>query len=441
MNPRSITAVAVLATIPSIACAQTTSPYCPADLIFDSNLNFLDVSEFLLRYSEQDLSVDYDSSGTLNFLDVSAFLGFYANCPDLTDSDNDRVPDYAETDDGLYLSVHATGSNPFNPDTDNDGLPDGIEILGTLDGLTLPGSNPLLKDIYIECDWFQGVFQGRNENYRPTPAVEARVVECFELASSPNPYGAPDGIRIHLDYGQGNGHTGGNQLPGSPDVILFESDFNDFKADHFDPRRKGYYHYAIFANRYNSESNGSSGIAEINGDDFIVSMVNYNSTNNMANTIVHELGHNLGLRHGGDQNRNYKVNYNSVMNYRHQFPGVDTNSDTLGDGVLDYSHGFNHDVWEFSIDETVGVNASPVDFNFNGIIDIEPYALNLTCRSGWTAPCGDDAGGNCSDSTCDAISDHDDWDNINWQRLGQSADRIPEIEIVPCDNWPGKQWE
>lgn len=434
--------VAAAIFIGTYAASAQQSPYCQADLVFDNTLDFFDVSAFLVAYGNGDPSTDFDNSGSLDFFDVSAFLQLVnGGCPDLTDTDGDRLPDFVETDNGIYLNNMATGSDPLTADTDGDAIEDGDEVLGTLEGLEFPDSNPVRKDIYVECDWFQGVFQGRSENYRPTAAVEARVVSCFVNASTQNPYNLPDGILIHLDYGQDANNTGGNQLPGSPDVIQFDSEFNQYKADHFDPRRQGYYHYAIFANRYNSSTNGSSGVAEIYGDDFMVTMVNYNSTNNMSNTIVHELGHNLGLRHGGDQNRNYKVNYNSVMNYRHQFPGVDTNSDTLGDGVLDYSHGFYSEVWEFSIDETVGVNASPVDFNNNGNIDIAPYALNLNCSVGWTAPCGDDAGGRCYDTQCTIIYDYDDWDNLNFFGPFISTDRRQAPEIVPCDNWPGKQFE
>ena len=37
---------------------------------------------------------------------------------------------------------------------------------------------------------------------------------------------------------------------------------------------------------------------------------------------MHELGHNLGLRHGGDDNVHRKPNYLSVMNYSFQTTGM-----------------------------------------------------------------------------------------------------------------------
>ncbi|MCR9074835.1 MAG: hypothetical protein NXI07_02235 [bacterium] len=54
---------------------------CEADLNFDAQRDFFDVSEFLSRYANGDLSVDFDDSGTLDFFDVSAFLtAFSADC-------------------------------------------------------------------------------------------------------------------------------------------------------------------------------------------------------------------------------------------------------------------------------------------------------------------------------------------------------------------------
>ena len=46
---------------------------------------------------------------------------------------------------------------------------------------------------------------------------------------------------------------------------------------------------------------------------------------------MHELGHNLGLRHGGVDNANCKPHHASVMNYAYQFPN------TVTDRPLNYS--------------------------------------------------------------------------------------------------------
>ncbi len=441
MRSRVLIAVCCVCAVPVGIAHGQPSPYCDADIVFDNQLDFYDVSAFLTGLAQGDSLADFNTDGTLDFFDVSAFLvDFSRGCPDLQDSDADRLPDWAETDDGARLGVFATGTDPSNPDTDNDGLSDGDEILGTLGGLDLPalGADPLRKDIFIECDWYAGEFQGRQENYRPTPAVESRLATCFTYGSTPNPYGAPTGINMHLDYGQGGAFTGGERLPGEPVFITFDTDFYAIKAEHFADNRRGYFHYAIFANRFNSADNGSSGYAELNGDDLIITMVNFNSTGNMANTLVHELGHNLGLNHGGFEGLNYKPNYNSVMNYRYQFPGIDTNADARGDGYLDYSRDFNIDLHEHIVREAEGVNGfDAIDWNGNGIIDPAPYQANINCGAGIWRECGDAS--NCGDAGCSNLRDSDDWARLNLPAVSQSGDRQPARETIECENWPGKR--
>lgn len=59
-----------------------------------------------------------------------------------------------------------------------------------------------------------------------------------------------------------------------------------------------------------------------------------------AGTIMHELGHNLNLRHGGDGDvPNFEPNYLSIMSYRFQMPGIPPDPDGTGPltGQVDYS--------------------------------------------------------------------------------------------------------
>ena len=73
-----------------------------------------------------------------------------------TDTDHDRLPDWAETNTGVFASLASTGTSPTNADTDGDGIKDGDEALGTLAGLDLPGmgASPVHKDLAMEFDWF-----------------------------------------------------------------------------------------------------------------------------------------------------------------------------------------------------------------------------------------------------------------------------------------------
>lgn len=140
------------------------------------------------------------------------------------------------------------------------------------------------------------------------------------------------------------------------------------KASNFNAVRQGLFHYALFVHR--RINTGSSGVARYVDDDLIVSLGGFTnqvgSVTQQANTFMHELGHNLDLQHGGNDDRNYKPNYNSVMNYLFQFPGVDTNCDAVGDGTLDYSVGVRGVLDETDLDEANGVCDGTVVVNREG---------------------------------------------------------------------------
>ncbi len=55
---------------------------CLADLNGDGDLNFFDVSAFLVAFNAQNPIADFDGDGSYTFFDISAFLGaFSAGCP------------------------------------------------------------------------------------------------------------------------------------------------------------------------------------------------------------------------------------------------------------------------------------------------------------------------------------------------------------------------
>ena len=81
----------------------------------------------------------------------------------------------------------------------------------------------------------------------------------------------------------------------------------------------------IWAHGYDGGT--SSGLSfGIGADSFIVTLgkwADHGSSDAKVGTFIHELGHNLGLGHGGnDLITNYKPDYLSVMNYFFQVSGV-----------------------------------------------------------------------------------------------------------------------
>ncbi len=214
-------------------------------------------------------------------------------------------------------------------DSDGDGLLDcwetnGIDVNG--DGmidLNLPAMGALVnrKDIFVEIDAMVG--------RAPTEADLQGVVAAFDTAPVPAPpSGGTPGIALHPIIDETN-------IPLAP----FPNDWDDFdpiKAARFgtlaeqkNPNwpnikaaRNWAFRYCIFAD---SKGPGSvSGLAEIQGNDFMVTLGRWTTPggtpDEKAGTFMHELGHTLGLRHGGGDGTEWKPNYYSVMNYRWQVP-------------------------------------------------------------------------------------------------------------------------
>lgn len=368
-----------------------------------------------------------------------------------TDTDGDRIPDTFETNDCVFVSVCATGTDPLNADTDGDGIEDGDEVYGTLAGLDLPamGAHPCRKDLFIETDWVQASGLPVNKN-RPHANQVARLVTAFANAPVLNPNGTT-GIQLHIDYGQGGAFTGGNSVvdPSGNDTVntnlsSLNNEFNTIKSGNFAANRNGYFHYCIMCDKYSIGGvyQNSSGLAELPGDDFMVSMGQWATGNDnfIGNTIMHELGHNLKLRHGGDENRNFKPNYNSIMNYWYQFCGTDIDDDVIPDDALDYSRDNNIDLNESSLNEPAGVTGSGPAINWNNDGDSTDVGLsrNINCRltntyansncgvhSQQTSPCG--TTGQCYDSTCNLLHDFDDWTAIELNHLDEADFAAPEI--------------
>jgi hypothetical protein len=395
--------------------------------------------------------------------DGGAFAGLGTDCTDL---DGDRIPDVFELDDCLPAAGCYAGTDPLDPDTDDDGIGDGDEVYGTLDGLDLPGwgLDPCRKDVLVEADWVHHVGQPADRN-RPHPNQVARLVAAFAGAPTPNPDGTT-GVTLHLDYGQAP-YSGGNAVldPSGDDTVDVDAGFSGgehftIKAANFAADRHGYFHYCLMADRYSINGNyvNSSGLAELPGDDFLVAMGQWalGDDNFIGNTIMHELGHNLNLRHGGFENRNFKPNYNSIMNYWYQFCGADADFDVLPDDVTDYSHGLNIDLDETALVEAHGVTGfgPGIDWNVDGDA-LDTIGRNINCRLTDTYANSDCAVhvqqsttctsvGDCDDLSCNALADADDWLLIQLNHLHDSDFAPPEIIHCILNGAvilrPGEQW-
>jgi hypothetical protein len=366
------------------------------------------------------------ASQGIDFLDGDSFED---GCT--TDTDSDRLPDCFETGNNIYASPMRTGTLPNNSDTDLDGLTDGDEVLGSSAGLNLPamGAKPLRKTVLVEYDWFDDAVSCAAHSHRPSAAIISTTAAAFTAMPVNNPDGST-GIDFIQDYGQGGLFTGGNLIAdadGDIAVGVNGAEFANYKAANFASSRFRYFHYVILPHTYVGGT--SSGQAELPGDDLIVSLACVGSTTNVRNTVVHEIGHNFGLRHGGDVNCNYKPNYNSLMNYRYQFPGADTNCTVAGDGLTAYSPGVRPSLVESALNEQAGIcglaAAVPVDWNNNGTLE-NPVSVDINAGdTSQVANCG---------ATLSTLGDFNDYGNLNLAHIRSTPDA--PIEVMDCTNAP-----
>ncbi|AXI03927.1 zinc metalloprotease [Aquirhabdus parva] len=243
-------------------------------------------------------------------------------------------------------------------DSDHDGIPDTAKVAGgTFAGLDLytMGARPGRKDMFIQVDYLAAnPATGTKESVIvPAEAALTKMVDAF----------TPHQIAVHFDAGtiySANVDSAHYNLEGKSHERPFSSctqvsvpsagcnTLFSYYTQNVDPRRRAFFRYAMFASSIAADgSSSSSGISELPGNKVLVTLhgfltdpLNANGqqmrTNFQAATLMHEVGHSLSLRHGGDELYvNYKPNYVSIMNYLYQLSGVPT-SGTNSDAVERY---------------------------------------------------------------------------------------------------------
>lgn len=302
----------------------------------------------------------------------------------------------------------ATGGLPPLTDLDGDALPDLWESSGydaDCDGLNdvdLPamGASPTHKDIFVEVDYMEericlGTVCTTLHTHRPNPDAIALVVQAFKDAPVGNIDGV-SGINLHMDFG-----PDAPMKPGAKWGALSQSNtlshmdnlswnqFYSFKQSNLALARRPIFHYAIFAH-FLEGNTCTSGQSPAPGVDFIVSLGGWGAllaspdecrqaahfTNGtpfqQAGTFMHELGHNLGLHHGGNDDVHGKPNYLSVMNYAFQMRGLIYNN--ANSATVDYSRtNLTPPLNEDHLNELVGLNGGSAT---------AAYGTRWTCPNG-----------------------------------------------------------
>jgi len=364
-------------------------------------------------------------------------------------------------------------------DQDGDGLCDGWETDGIpyndaqgvqrryildVNGDGISDANPLRKDLFVEVDAMP--------DREPIETALARVIAAFDqspVAPPPVPGGLP-GISLHIVRDEMN--VPYRDYPNR--FVEFHQDkavFFGTPAERLDapnwPLKKlakaKAYRYCIFANRIGTSS--ATGAAEGFGcNDFFLALGSFtNEEVYQAATFMHELGHTLGLHHGGADDINYKPNYYSIMNYAWQFPTSYNPSGPTGTYELTYSSVEAPPLLESALSETAGLpivqpqprvpftvtagtglcpnpfasftcgtyaptNASgPVDWNLDGVIS--PTLVSVNLNTGLDPLFNNPTG--------QLLRGHDDWSNLvfNFRTSQHYVNGAPPTVMVDEMDW------
>lgn len=252
-------------------------------------------------------------------------------------------------------------------DRDCDRLADTWEVSG-YNGLNLPamGADPNVKDIFLEIDYY-------GAHHKPRPGVIEAVVTAFQNSGVINLPNNLTGIQLHVFVDENMNPTGPDSCMSSP--FPFSTWFGT-PSERSNPTlmaaKRDVFHHALFI--HSQCGTTSSGTSDSPGNQLLVSLgangwgknsdkVTVGSVPQQAGTLMHELGHNLGLLHGGNDLVNCKPNYISVMNWAFQFPMyISTPLNAFPDyawAFPDYSRWLSDPLIENSLSESQGIGNPP----------------------------------------------------------------------------------
>lgn len=213
--------------------------------------------------------------------------------------------------DGMSDALdRALGTDPCKTDTDGDGLTDGAEVIGLVEtaagpAVKLPmyGADPMRRDVFVELDW---------NACAPGSCGPSNDPDYFRMTSDRAlalaALYAPD-VAMHLDTGVPNADPATRTIYnawGGARRVAAEG------CNNLAPERAGVFHHVSLVMKDGNGQGYQPGTCVL-------------WSSSMPEVVAHELGHNLGLDHGGSiaaGRANFKLSYRSIMNYAYSYAGV-----------------------------------------------------------------------------------------------------------------------
>lgn len=238
-------------------------------------------------------------------------------------------PAAAETASQDLSTLVSLAEAEYVIDSDNDGLPDDWETGGVVlkDGTEVPlqdwGVDPNRPDLFLQLNWMAS---HNGESFAPSAQALQDIVDLFD----------EHGIALHIDAGETftnipnyTEYHGGQTLPYSEFYFNGEVTgvrlLNDIET-HLG-ERSNVFRLGLIGERIDRRDQ-STGVALVGDNAFFVAKNSQISNDEqLRNSILHEFGHTLGLRHNGAADVTRKLprtfttspDYVSVMNYGYQF--------------------------------------------------------------------------------------------------------------------------
>jgi uncharacterized repeat protein (TIGR01451 family) len=277
------------------------------------------------------------------------------------------------------------------------------------------GANPCRKTVIVQIDYMDGAADGHT--HKPKDAAIQEVKRAFEdgpVDAAPNcPYPG-----YTTEQGVDFVYVPGAAVTEQTAITENSAAFRTARDDNFSPLLAPYAHYAMFAHFLAGGGSSSGECCETTrgNHDFIVTLGDWRTrcigpgdddtldttaagddvvigknigvgpnrtcdttkkagsdddqtlkpgtgadnaevgtVRDQAGTLMHELGHSLGLSHGGDSRTNAKPNYLSVMNYAFEPGGIPTGTDN-SPHRLDYSYSVLPQLDKDHLDESKGIS-------------------------------------------------------------------------------------